>query len=351
MKVGVSLRRLPSGTWQIRFRAKSRKETNINLSKELTRKQADLQRAHYEREISLGRFDPWERKETPMLGRAIKDYIWEKKGDSWNAKTTKNKQWLFSKLQDNIKNQPLDHIHSWNWWKALDDAPVSKKGYYRDTKAFLNWCEDKGYIEAFDLELSQHVRKSVRTHKIKYITWQQVKELESWYLSYRESVSNFTCNGFEPERHVRLWWLMFWLCLRKEEAVKITKESIKGDYIEVPGKGGTLELAPIPAPAKEHIEWFINNPVSETLIGFTSMSSPKTQLRKAITQALPGHHSKGFHQFRHGGAVHYLSTGIKPIFVSKLMRHSSIQVTLSEYADIIKGLEVSVFEQVEDKPV
>ena len=81
------------------------------------------------------------------------------------------------------------------------------------------------------------------------------------------------------------------------------------------------------------------------------MDSPKNQLSKIIAEKMPRHHSKGFHQLRHGVIVHNLSAGKPLIYVSKLARHKDTSVTAKEYADIIEGLEESAFDDIKDEPV
>ncbi len=353
-KVWVSYRRLKSGKWKIRFRSPGLGEAGVTLPKNKQEKKVIEKVGWYRIEIDAGRFDPWEdKKKSIPIEAAVQGYLANGKGKKWNDKTYQGVSFRLNRMMDVLgRTVKVDRVKDWDWFSDLPYAPHSKEDFFSTTRAFLNWCKKQGYLQKFNVELPLQVRKELKQKKVKYITWSQLDQLASGYLALRQESSKFDYRGYEPERHTRLWWVMFWQLLRKEEAGALTHSSIRKDKMYVEGKGGTRKEIPIVPPAKPHIEWFLANPISDTLFGFQSMDSPTTQLRKAIIDVFgEGFPSKGFHQLRHGGIVHYLTAGKPLIYVSRLARHKSITTTANEYADIIEGMEGSAFEDILDEPL
>ena len=353
MKVWVGYKKLKSGNWRIRFRSKVKGETGITLPGSLKEKTIEKKVAWYQEEIRLGSFDPYKQNDVShSVDKAVSAYIRAHEKKTWSDKQLFNVETRLTLMINHIGGRAkLVNVRDWDWVTDQDLSPASKKSYLSTTKAFLNWCVKREYIEEFELEIPLQLKKELLNKEIKYITWEELDAVCQAHTLRRAAVDKFDTQGFTPERHIHLWWFMFWQALRKEEAPKIKFSDIQRDKIKVYGKGNKTEKIPIVPPAQKHIDGFKQNQISEYLIGFKSMDSPKRQLKLAIQKALPFHHSFGFHQLRHGGAVHYLTSGVPLIFVSKLLRHANTSVTSREYADIIDGMEGSAFTMIKDEPL
>jgi integrase len=324
------------------------------LDKNLKEKTVQAKVTWYKIEISMGRINPWKEKKSKFLLQYLVElYIKDGKKKRWNSeKTEKSVKFRLTKMMEFIPpNSVIENVKDWDWFTDLLVSPHTKKDYFSTTTAFLNWCKKNKYLAEFTLELPVKIKKTIQNKVTRYITHQELTFLGNEYIKMRQETAKFTRKSFEPERHVRMWWVMFWQLLRKEEAPGILHTDIHQGSMTVRGKGGTQKKIPIVPPAQKHIDWFKQHKQSERLFGFESMDNPKNQLRKSIAEKMPHHHSKGFHQLRHGGIVHYLSVGTPLIYVSKLARHKDTSVTAKEYADIIEGLEGLAFDDIKDKHV
>lgn len=350
MKVWVSHKKLKSGNWRIRF-IKKGKETGLTLPGRLKESTIKSKCAWYQEEIIRGNFDPFEAPSNLTVKKAVDAYLQGKKKD-WNEKTYDSNEWRLNKMMQFIpEDEIIEDDTVWTWFEELDESPYSKKAYFITTRAFLNWCKKQGLIKNFTIELSATIKRNLKKKTIKYLTWEQLKHIEETYLALRSKTAKFNRNGTEAERHTRLWWVMFWQCLRKEEVPPIRQDWIQGEMMQVLGKGGKIKMIPIVDTAKPHIEWFQKHAVDDSLFGFKSMRNQEEELRRAITNAYPKRSKKGFHQLRHGGIVHYLTSGIPLIYVSKLARHENMEITSTTYADIISGMEGSAFSGIKDEGI
>lgn len=362
--VWVSHKKLPSGEWRIRFRGKGRPERGFNLPGTLHEKTIKEKVIWYKEQVKQDYYNPWEKEDEQIrLYEAVDDYIRDSK-PKWSTESYKTELSRMNKMQDFISaSSYLRSVEDWNWFNDLpirkhkqDEhgySPRSLASYYTSTRTFLNYCVEQGYIETYKLTLDSRVVRRINQSTIKYITHDELSEVINEFLKHREQNDGY--EKISRYRHTRLWWVMFWQALRKNEPLQIKKEfiNLKTMKMKVLGKGGTMHWIPIVPPAEKHIRWFLENPRPNTknIFGLKSMASSMEEFRKFVGEVLPYKHNGGFHQLRHGGAVHYLTSGVPLIFVSKLLRHKSTQITSEVYADIIEGMEGSAFDNIKDEPL
>lgn len=363
IKAWVSYKSLPSGKWRIRFRAKKRPEVGVTLPSSLQEKTIKNKVIWYQEQIKQGYFNPWQKEDNrKKVTEAIQEYINISK-PKWSESSYLTEVSRANKLQRHIPgNTYIRNVKDWNWF---NDLPLKKdkhdtngysaasvSSYYVSTRTFLNFCIEQKYIEDYKLTLDSEVVKRLNQSSVKYITHGELTAVCEAFIAYREQTGYERVSRY---RHTRLWWVMFWQCLRKNEPLYIKKEFVNFDSmkIKVFGKGGTMHWIPIIPPAKKHFQWFIDNPRKgvDNLFGFKSMASTMNEFRAFVRKKLPHKQNGGFHQLRHGGAVHYLTEGVPIIFVSKLLRHKSTKVTSEVYADIIEGMEGSAFTNIKDEPI
>lgn len=339
--IRVRWRRLPSGTVQLRFRRKGKKEVNLNFSKELTDREAEREQIHYEREISLGKFDPWDQPvESPLLKDAVSEYISEKEGRDWNPTTSKETGKRLRQMCDNLPNKEVDQIRDWEWYEQPKWSAYTKKGFYIITRAFRIWCDKKKYATYEKIPLRRITRVEANEKKLKAITPDQLDDIcqaYSWQCRMNEQFI-YKEDDFNPERHIQLWHVIFKLLLRKAEIPKVTIKDLEEDYITINGKGGKKRRLFIYDSLRPHIDWFRKNQIhGKPFFGFSSMQTPTLTLRKAskLALGLDFEGSYGFHTFRHGGITHMINQSVSIPVVSEYAGHASVSITLDRYAHVI----------------
>jgi integrase len=339
MKVSVTLRDRKK-FYQVRFRAKGR-EKSITLPKSMSKKEAEMERAHYERQIYLGQFDPWATvHETPSLSEAVRYYIEEKEGSAWNPESAKGQKIRLRQMLDHLEDGPLDHYRDWHWWRKPEWAPYTKKGFFITTRAFLKWCEKKGWIEYPDLQLSTQVKVKSRQKPLKAITREQLDDICRAYrwINMMHIKTGYSAGDSEPERHVQLWHVVFKLLLRKAEIRKVMPGDVERDYITLHRKGGKVQRLFIYDSLRPHIDWFREHQIpGKPFFGFEKMAPPALRLRRAARMALPEDFegTYGFHMFRHGGITHMINQSVPIPVVSEYAGHATVSITLDRYAHVI----------------
>lgn len=367
----VSYRKV-GNRWHIRFikgSRKSRKETMISLpgrmQEENVRKKSDW----YEVEWSMGRFDPFLEKsnrEGPPLSDALSEYCEENKlNGNWAEKSTykTNKnvfRRMFLDVEDIYLGDQTDQSFFQNYFNKSSGNSRTKKGNAGRLNSFLKWAHKKGHLpERYKVDITMHQKIELRnTEKVKYLTWEQVRDIcraHVWSMKQTQRIWN-TKSRYEPEFYTDMWWFYFYSLLRSEEITKLRAGDLLTDgRLRVQGKGRRTDIIYLPPPARTIAEKYTHGKKSDEPMFTTSTTQSRRFLGDAVRLAMGDEFAEddgrtGFHQFRHGGVVHYLSLG-KPIqFVSKLARHKSIHITDEIYGDVINEAIRDIFEDVQHKP-
>jgi integrase/recombinase XerC len=123
--------------------------------------------------------------------------------------------------------------------------------------------------------------------------------------------------------------VIFSLGLRISEAVNIKLSDIKGEWIEITGKGNKTRLLPIHPKLKEFINRYLElNPKKEYLFEKDGKQLNTDQLRYIIQKAFKKIGIKVTpHQLRHSFATYMLDKGARINDVSELLGHEFISTT------------------------
>ncbi|WP_457562428.1 tyrosine-type recombinase/integrase [Caminibacter pacificus] len=123
--------------------------------------------------------------------------------------------------------------------------------------------------------------------------------------------------------------VVFSLGLRISEAANIKLGDIKGDWIEIRGKGNKTRIVPIHPKLKEFIDKYLKiNPKKEYLFEKNGKKMSDANLRYVIQKAFKkiGIHVTP-HQLRHSFATYMLDKGARINDVSELLGHEFISTT------------------------
>lgn len=361
----VSYRKV-GNRWHIRFRKGSGKERREitesfpgNIHESTIRKKADW----YDIEISMGNYDPFEKNNHSSgvtLGDALHDYCEENlHSGNWAPDSTyKTNVNVFKRMFEGSADKPIQRFNNDFFQNKLQNSAGNartKKGNAGRVNTFLKWAHKKGFLpEQYSVKITMHDVVDLRNKEsIKYITWNQLRDVcdaHRWLHRQNKAIYKQQ-SGKEPDFYTDMWWFMFYSLLRKEEVPKLKVKDYNKGRLKVRGKGRRTDSIILPPPAQTIAEKYAMGKQPDDHLFVSHMNRPEVHLSNAVNLALgQNHHSKGFHQLRHGGVVHYITLG-KPVqFVSKLARHRSIQVTLTVYADIIdEGME-EAFRDISHAP-
>jgi len=123
--------------------------------------------------------------------------------------------------------------------------------------------------------------------------------------------------------------VIFSLGLRISEAINIKLADIKGDWIEIRGKGNKTRILPIHPKLQEFIKKYLSlHPKNEYLFEKNGKKMSDHNLRYIIQKAFKkiGIHATP-HQLRHSFASHMLNKGARINDVSELLGHEFISTT------------------------
>jgi len=123
--------------------------------------------------------------------------------------------------------------------------------------------------------------------------------------------------------------VIFSLGLRISEAAGIKLSNIKGEWIEIKGKGNKTRILPLHPKLKEFINKYLAiNPKKEYLFEKNSKPLGSDKIRYLIQKAFKKH---GIHvtphQLRHSFATYMLQNGARITDVSELLGHEFISTT------------------------
>lgn len=346
--------------WHIRFQEKGRKEAVISYPKTLQRRTIERKKIILEEKYALDEFDPWKDSGTDILtGVVINQYVKEnKESGNWGERTYDTNDYTLHRMFDSILSEPVSDIN--NWQELFNRYPGnhnSKRGFRALVNAFLKWCYNNEYIEKKSVDLTIAEKISLRNDsKIKYRTWNELDDIcraLEWRYKQDQRLFNPSWTGKGYKFYTDLYWFLFYSLLRKNEITKLRVQNLNGPKLTVHGKGRGNRIDDIflPPPALAIAKKYSKGKKPTDHIFTSNMNRPYKHFRKAVKLALGEDHDTGIHMLRHGGAVHYFSLG-KPIqFVSKLLRHKTIDVTLKIYANVIPDKMKEAFSDISHEPV
>jgi integrase/recombinase XerC len=123
--------------------------------------------------------------------------------------------------------------------------------------------------------------------------------------------------------------VIFSLGLRISEAANIKLSHIKGDWIEITGKGAKTRILPLHPKLKSFIDDYLKKyPKKEYLFEKNGVKLNEAKLRYLVQKAFKkiGVHVTP-HQLRHSFATHMLDKGARITDVSELLGHEFISTT------------------------
>jgi integrase len=349
--------------WHIRFQAQGKKEIIKSLPGTLYEKTVAQKASWYQEQVSLGRVDPWRKTlNTLYVEDALAEFLeMNLQTGNWAADTTHrtNKNSL-NRILKPICDYPLgDRTTKEVFQRVFNESngnAFTKRGNRARLNVFLKYCYKEGYLsDSVTVDLPMKYQIEIRnTDEIKYITWHQLEDVchaHRWIYQQNSRIFN-THHTKDLDFYPDLYWFMFYSLLRRFEVPKLKVGDLKGKKLTVRGKGRRTDVITLPPPALRIAQKYAEGRDLDEYLFVSYMNRPKIHLAAAIELALgKDHPTKGFHQLRHGGVVHYISLG-KPIqFISKLARHKSIQVTLDTYADVLPDRMEDAFADVKHEPV
>lgn len=348
--------------WHIRFQEKGKKEIIKSLPGNLYEKTVAQKTNWYKEQVALGYVDPWhENLNSLIVEDALAEFLESNlQSGNWAEDTTyKTNKNCLGRILEPIQEYPLgDRTTKEVFQKVFEDSngnAFSKRGNRGRLNVFLKYCHKEGYLtDRIKVDLPVKYQIEIRnTDEIKYITWHQLQDVCSahrWIYQQNDRIFN-THHTKDLEFYPDLYWFMFYSLLRRFEVPKLKAGDLKGNKLTVRGKGRRTDVITLPPPALEIAQKYAEGKGKDEHLFVSYMNRPKVHLGTAVELALgKDHPTKGFHQLRHGGVVHYISLGMPVQFISKLARHKSIKITLDTYADVLPDRMEDAFADVKHEP-
>lgn len=325
---------------------------------------------HINHEIKFKDHNPWQARRSKKIstkkripiGEAISLFIQENdQSGRWMPNTKWNYETHLKQITDHFGGStPVNELSPaklQQWLSGLDVVPLTKLSYARKANTFFTWLYNNNHIdEEWKLTLTNLEQKKLRNEDtIKYITYNQLQDICRGYRwrVQADKRAGFVQESFDEDKYPDIWWFMFWQMLRYKELPKITRDDVNlsQNQVRIHGKGNKIEWMYVVPPAQKILQRRLNRMNNDRVFNIGPKSSRHyDNFRKACNLALGNDHSSGLHQLRHGGAVHYFTIGKETQFVSKMLRHETIEVTLRVYADVLDDKLQGVFSDIKDQP-
>lgn len=232
---------------------------------------------------------------------------------------------FFREVRKTPKEITSDDIKLYLATKEIRDnvSKTTQKNSLRVISSFFQWCCKEEYI------LKNPMNK-VDDIKIPKIKKHAFTELEI------EKLRNLVTDT--RDRAILEVLLSTWC--RVSEVEGMNKKDIKGDHIEVLGKGQKTRIVYLNAKALVALEEYLATRTDDNEALFVSKDKPYDRLKKSQIEKLIREYGKECgiekchpHRFRRTGATFALRRGMPIEQVSKLLGHESIETT-QIYLDI-----------------
>ena len=198
--------------------------------------------------------------------------------------------------------------------------PVSCNTYISSINAFLAWLHENGHL-ADRLKVK---KLKVEQNLIKTLTDQQVRAI----LNFKPETSG------ERRVHV-LSCLLLDTGIRIDEALSLRSENVRFDdlYLIVRGKGQKERVVPF-SPELRKVLWRYQKQRPQHELSISTRTGGKLSYHnmrrdfRAMCEKLGIFGIKGsFHLLRHTFATNYMEEGGSEIFLSKILGHTTLQMT------------------------
>ncbi len=123
--------------------------------------------------------------------------------------------------------------------------------------------------------------------------------------------------------------MLYGLGLRISELSSLKLEAIRGEWVEIVGKGNKVRQLPLPKRLKLLLQRYLECTSPKTYL-FEKGNAPlnAAQLRYKVTKCFKAHGIKATpHQLRHSFATHLLNEGARIADVSELLGHETMATT------------------------
>ena len=123
--------------------------------------------------------------------------------------------------------------------------------------------------------------------------------------------------------------MLYGLGLRISELSSLKLEAIRGEWVEIVGKGNKVRQLPLPKRLKLLLQRYLEHTSPKTYL-FEKGNAPlnAAQLRYKVTKCFKAHGIKATpHQLRHSFATHLLNEGARIADVSELLGHETMATT------------------------
>lgn len=378
----ASIRPLKTG-WQVRWYDKTRTphRTTTFLPKDRFPRKRDAEKEKQRLEglyAYTDEFDPWHQdypgapEATGGMGLAdaVDRYTDEKReagkrGErgGWSENTYKgtapNLEAFARKSIGNDDLHSLTKEHTRAHIYREDVAHRTKRTYFGMVRAFLRWCERKGYARPGFADDVLPPQPEKRHRFPQYVTLEEVRAIcrvhrETAKESYDGTPENLRSSS--TEWYCDLFMFRFWLGHRPSEAMEQRRGGVDlerwlmavGDRQYVP-KNKREGIIYIPEPARDLVANLCEDKKpSDRLFGRTHFDKPRRAFKEAAKKVVPYKVDQGldFYNLRHSCGVYWRRRGVSAETIGeRLLRHESPEST-KIYAQIEPEAAGEEFDRV-----
>lgn len=274
--------------------------------------------------------------------RLIEKYLLSRKAQGLHRDTIKNQRCALGTFQASIGNRPLARIgpkHIEQWLESCCDlAPATRRARLSTIRAFLRWCERRGYVK-------KNAAADVRGPR-------QPRTLPRALASDACEKAILAC----PDARARLIMiLMFQQGLRCVEISRLELGHIDRQHgtLEITGKGGHQRVLPVMPETLECLDTYLSeHPCSAgpLIRSYRSWERHQALTAQAISKYVSGWMGEAgikhgprdgisAHAGRHTCATDMLRAGAHLRDVQAVLGHAHLSTSETYLPRLVKGLE------------
>ncbi len=313
--------------WYVNLKLANGKRKSINTGCETKTAAKDVA-AEFERKILLG-LDPLPKNSARglLLNDVSAEYLRDRR-EAWGPRTSVLHEHSLMLLQREIGNLSVveigeQQVAAYTAAIRTGRSPATVNIDLRNLKAFLRWCKSQYKLTNWDPPRIRQLRPPERQHRDFYT----ISEAEALV----RAATAIEINGESFGRYIAMLLLTG---MRMREALGLRWANIS-QVAGVLTLSGTKSARPESLPITRELSALFNSwqerPEARPLFGFSAWSGHITTCwRRSVQNA--GIRPLKLHNCRDTYAVNLLLEGIPLAVVSRLLRHSSITVTMQNYA-------------------